>query len=96
MSRRPGNPYPDKDLVLIRWKDSSSRHFSTWREIDTVVEFAKGGAYDCASVGWLVYENKDCVVLAPHVAVDADDVIGEMKIPKGAIESRTVLIAKKR
>ena len=72
-------------LVLIDWVDSFGCA-SHWEEITSEL---KPTLLKCRSVGWLAYEDADCVVIVPHVAdVVAEkrkDGCGDMTIPKRAI-----------
>ncbi len=81
------NPKP----VLVEWVDSSSVHTDVWGSVNEAV--AKGTAASlrpCISVGFLVYEDRECLVLVPHLQglpIDADDSgSGDMTIPRGAVK----------
>jgi hypothetical protein len=39
----------------------------------------------CESIGWMIFEDKDSVTLAPHVAKDNSQYAGVLKIPRRAI-----------
>ena len=49
----------------------------------------------CKSVGWLLAENKECVILVPHIAGDKCDAVlqgcGDLTIPADSITKVTVL-----
>ena len=88
------NPFPSYPLVLVEWIDAASRGIRRWMTVEDVADFEE---YRCVSVGWLIAESKDYIVVAPHVSPDEDiarlsDVQGEMKIPKAAIKRRKVLL----
>ena len=49
-------------LVIVNWMDSSSR--TGWWNIGAI---KKDKVLLCRSVGWIVKENKEHIVLAPHI-----------------------------
>lgn len=67
----------DYPLVVVRWRDSSTIGNGKWIDLDGADEFA---SMECQSVGWVVGENEDCMVLAPHLA-DTEQGCGLMAIP---------------
>lgn len=72
-------------LVRVEWEDSSSSS----RVWNTKEYLSTGGNQRCVSVGFLVHEDKDCVVIAGHMGLnDRPDFAGDMRIPKSAIRSR--------
>lgn len=79
-------------LVLIEWIDSHSGR--GWQSLDEIKQCAR--LLYCRSVGWLVSENKDCKVLAPHISGEKNGDIelhgcGDLTIPKKSILKTTVL-----
>ncbi len=77
--------------VLVEWVDSSSIHTDVWGSVNDAV--ARGTAATrrrCVSVGFLVYEDRECLVLVPHLQglpIDADDSgSGDMTIPRSAVK----------
>ncbi len=79
-------------LVLIEWVDSHGP-VEGWKIID---EDAKPELLICESVGWLVYNGKDCKKILPHRAGYKNTTIirqgrGEMTIPRRAIMKITEL-----
>jgi hypothetical protein len=75
----------DKDyrLVYIEWEDSHGVS-SNWEFIDR----CKPSVVVCQSVGWLIYDGKECKVIVPHLT-KSDHVkqqgCGEMTIPTAAV-----------
>jgi hypothetical protein len=70
--------------VLVEWEDSFGCS-STWASVERIAP----SALVCRSVGWLVYDGKDCKVIVPHLTM-ANDVVqrqgcGDMTIPARAI-----------
>lgn len=79
-------------LVLVEWLDSHSGR--GWQQLEEIEQAAE--PLYCRSVGWLVKETKECKVLVPHIAGEANgDIIllgcGDLTIPIKAIKRLTVL-----
>lgn len=72
-------------LVLVVWVDSCGAE-SGWEDIDN---FSHAQIMKCKSVGWLVHEDSERLVLVPHVALKDDGEFlqgcGDMVIPKMAV-----------
>lgn len=82
-------------LYLIEWIDSHSMYHG-WEYVSDI-EAPKGMV--CMSVGWIIKETKDNVMIIPHIAdiknKETDgQVCGAMVIPIVAIIKRTELITK--
>jgi hypothetical protein len=80
-----GKSLPMK-LVLIEWVDSHGS-IEGWKLIE---ENTKSETLICESVGWLLYDGKDCKTILPHMAGHKSDNImfqgrGELTIPTKAI-----------
>jgi hypothetical protein len=77
-------------LVLVEWVDSSSRH--CWTRLN---ERKGSELLRCRSVGWLVEETKEVLVLAPHMSGEGQGVhvmgTGDMAIPRVAVRRVMVL-----
>ena len=80
-----------RPLVVVAWVDSLGCS-SSW---EPVQDDAKCVLSTCRSVGWLVYDGPEGVVLVPHVAVvegyQNDQGVGDMAIPRPAILSMVAL-----
>jgi hypothetical protein len=79
------------NLVYVEWIDSGRGH--EWRMLDDLDDMLP--AY-CRSVGWIVREEEEYIVLAGNLAADAPDgkphqACQMMAIPKVAITTRRVL-----
>jgi len=78
-------------LVLIDWLDSYGCS-SDWRHIES----CNPKVLHCRSVGWILYEDADCIVIVPHLS-DSEhhsapqQACGDMTIPFKAIVSITDL-----
>lgn len=75
------------DLVLIEWVDSRQPN-SAWRYLGAAQVWE---SVKCASVGWLVADDKEKKVLAPNMG-DIDDasnmqLSGEIVIPTSCVLS---------
>lgn len=74
-----------KVIVRVEWEDSSS----TSRIWNSKEYLSSAKNQRCVSIGFLVHEDKDCVVIAGHMGVnDQPDFAGDMRIPKTAIRKR--------
>jgi hypothetical protein len=72
-------------LNIIKWVDHSSFSENTWRDIAV---YADGDTFVVFTVGWVVYEDKDVVVLLSTAARESSKGFGDMKILKKAIVNR--------
>jgi len=91
--RRGGiSPVSHYQLVYLEWKDIYGVG-ADWAETSTI----KLHPHQCFSVGWVVKEDQDVIVLVPHLspansAVDAPEQwCGYMTIPKCSVVHRAVL-----
>jgi hypothetical protein len=76
-------------LVLIEWVDSHSGR--GWQDRSRIEECAQ--LLRCKSVGWIVSETKEVIVIVPHVS-GGDTMLqglGDLVIPKCAITKRRYL-----
>lgn len=72
-------------LVIVEWEDAYSN--SAWHqntEIDT--DFDDGG-YDCVTVGYLIREDKDRVILAARVSFKNESYGLLQRIPRGMVRN---------
>jgi hypothetical protein len=72
---------PPYKLVIIHWLDAHS--IDAWEQLE-----GEKKNVECISVGWLVNEGKDNIVIVPHIADKSDskfDGCGKMIIPRTAI-----------
>lgn len=80
-------------LDLIHWVDSFGCS-PAWQPINDIQKF---DPMKIKSVGWVVYEDIDHVVLVPHISPDRQDLgaeaqgCGDMTIPKSAVVYRKTL-----
>jgi hypothetical protein len=81
-------------LVAIVWDDSCHPiSASTWHFEEDTKKWAAGGAY-ITSVGFMLEETKDHVLISMS---RADPKVGmPFRIPRGAIESITPLVPRRR
>lgn len=74
-----------RQIVMVEWEDSSSTN-RVWNE---EAYLSKQKNQRCTSVGFLVHEDKHCVVIAGHMGMsEHPDFAGDMQIPKSAIRKR--------
>lgn len=76
---------PTKEILFVRWVDSSAAH--GWNHIEAINPALKV----CTSIGFLINETDDALILAAHLSFDPDLCCGDMSIPKVAIIQRTPL-----
>jgi hypothetical protein len=72
-------------LVFIEWEDSCGA-IARWQYLDE----SQPEYILCQSVGWLVYDGKDCKRIVPHIGRHKTDEAreqgcGDMTIPTSAI-----------
>lgn len=85
----------DYRLVYIEWADSMTGT-SGWGETDG----AKPSLATVRSVGWLVYDGKDCKLIVPHLSASnhpnaKQQGCGDMTIPTSAISKMITLRVQK-
>lgn len=74
-----------RSVVRVEWEDSSSSS-RVWNSQESL---AAQKDQRCLSVGFLVHEDSDCVVIAGHAGLsEFPDFAGDMRIPKSAIRKR--------
>ncbi len=80
----------ERKLVMIEWVDSCgcSSHWQSSEDLEEIEPMV------CKSVGWLLQENSNCVVIAPHNCEDTKQMCGDMTIPTLAITKITALTPK--
>ena len=86
-------------LVVVDWTDSCSMTGGPWHSVESIKEDINKQSLACRSVGWLIAESKDAIVLVAHQAfgtkeAELNQVSGDMTIPKCAIEKMKVLLKK--
>ena len=87
MAKKSLSKYP---IVLIEWNDAFNKS-SEWHQL---LEINTTDNYTVQSVGFLFYEDKEKIILIPHLAVEERDYAcgtGIMIIPKGIITRRRKL-----
>lgn len=84
---------PDFPLVYVQWVDSVGAG-ACWGSIPEKTPSVHG----CHSVGWLVCENDEVLVLVPHLSLEDEDYAkdeihgcGDMTIPKVAVVKKVEL-----
>lgn len=84
------------DIIRVEWLDSNT--WSGWHSVANSLQWAKSEFAKCESVGYLVYENEEKLVLAMNLfyGKDEDPEIVEtfgdlMAIPKFAIKKRELV-----
>jgi hypothetical protein len=86
------NPYVDDNVVIkIEWADAHEKD-QTWDSVPNVLEWAKSSSWIVKSVGFIVDETNEYIVLSSQVCnIDntyEQKVGNAIKIPKGWIISR--------
>jgi hypothetical protein len=69
-------------LILIEWLDSK-RLSEGWEYTEDI----EPSVVICQSVGWILRENKSCIVIMPHRDKNKTQGCGIISIPKCAIKS---------
>jgi hypothetical protein len=72
------------DLVLVEWKDSV-QPVPNWMLLDEAPDL---DAISCVSVGWIISQNDNVVMLVPNLGDHKDDNAqgcGFIRIPRSAI-----------
>jgi hypothetical protein len=79
---------PKMPLVLVEWLDSNGTH--TWESYDTMLASCRSAGLLCQSVGWVLLDAPDRLVLVPNLA-ETGSVQDAMTIPRCAVLSTTIL-----
>lgn len=75
-------------LVLVEWQDAAGGVLSGWRSLSDIKKKAR--AEPAKSVGWLITDNDDVIVVCPHLVGDGEpDGDGEITIPKSWVSKIT-------
>lgn len=77
-------------LERIRWTDATC--VAAWHSREEVEEFATSQIWNCSNIGWNVYEDDDCVVLAARISDKAEHMGLLERLPKRMIKHRELLI----
>ncbi len=80
MPSKPPFPTDALKLVHVTWEDSARS--SSW---ETFEELRGEHVIECRSVGWVIEDHDDHLVLGPHVGASPQQACGTMVIPKRAI-----------
>jgi hypothetical protein len=85
------------ELVMVYWVDSHSA--SGWQSLDKLETMTR--PLHCRSVGYLLSEKGETVVIGPHINGDEgieeiNQVCGDLAIPKCSIKKITRLVEKRR
>lgn len=75
-------------LQVVEWVDATN--IATWEPLSDIEKWATGDGFLCRNVGYLVYEDDNCVVLAARFSPDGKATsIGLFeRLPKGMIVAR--------
>ena len=78
-------------LIEVRWTDTTC--IAKWVEVGELGEWAQEGGWECSTVGYMLYQDEDCIVIAARLALDAEPTQCGLveRIPKGVILSTKAL-----
>lgn len=77
-------------LTVVCWDDTTN--IATWIDAGDLDKLASDGGWKCENVGWITYEDEDCIVLSGRISHDEQQHVGlSERIPKRAITSRLKL-----
>jgi hypothetical protein len=74
-------------LELIEWVDS----YSFYEQWDFIKEIAEPEIIKCKSVGFIIKETNDSIMILPHISGENEAGRGGICIPKISIVKRTQL-----
>ena len=79
----------ENKLAIIEWVDS----YSVYEGWDFIKELSDPKIVKCLSVGWILKETEDCILLMPHISDTNDKETlgagrGGLTIPKISITNR--------
>lgn len=58
-------------IVRVEWLDSNTA--AGWHSLDSALDWAQNGIINCVSIGYLVYEDAERIVLAMHLFLGKDN-----------------------
>ena len=78
-------------LVCVEWVDAYGCS-SHWEQIGYIQPLTM----KCFSVGWLVFEDKEMIIIVPHLSQSNHETIeqqgcGDMSIPRSAIKKMKII-----
>lgn len=72
------------ELVIVTWEDTIN--IAAWQTPADVAEWAGEGGWICQNIGWLIYQDDNCVVIAGRRCRDEQEHVGlAERIPRRAI-----------
>ena len=71
-------------LIWISWVDSTE--YSRWNNREDLEEDFDKDTLLCESVGWIIKEDKDRLMIGPHYSKGTNSFSGTFSIPKVAIK----------
>ena len=75
-------------LVLVNWLDAAGGNRDGWRPL---VAMTGMSSHACVSVGFLLHQDDDRIVVVPHVSGEQGD--GEIVIPRSWLDRVVVELA---
>lgn len=75
-------------LVLVHWEDTTN--IAEWLDPEELIAFARDGAWKCENVGWLLYDDDECIVVVARRSHDHHRGLSE-RIPKRSVTKIQVL-----
>lgn len=73
-----------KEVVYVEWLDAASS--GDWRGYEDVDDLV--GAVECRTIGFLVKENNDELIISPTLADTQGQYASYFAIPQGCIKNR--------
>ena len=84
----------EEEFVEVEWDDAY--HLTeSWLSVDQIAQAYKEERYRVFNVGWLIFEDKDYIILASKRSKDFREWGFVMMIPKGMIINTKALKDKK-
>lgn len=81
---------PQPPMVLVEWEDATN--VPTWEAYEEAAKFEDSDTeYRCTSVGYLIRDDEECVVVASRATVDFKQVGLFERIPRGMVRKITHL-----
>jgi hypothetical protein len=82
------------EIEEVHWADSGYNFATRWENIDEVIHIAKEWNGHTSTVGYVVYEDEDRIVLAQTLDGERPNAVNAFLIYKPNIMSREVLSGK--
>ena len=73
------------NLVYVKWADAFHQEPCKWNGWEQITEFFNDSDFQVETVGWIIKENKEYILISPMKSLHNNSFGHIQKIPKGII-----------